>query len=90
MKTITFTYTKADGNVTSRTLMGYTEPTAFYEGTDVSNISPTAQAEYAVAADKLHTKYLSALASLRNEFDINHSYRRFTASKVTDISVEHI
>ena len=90
MKTITFTYTKADGKQTNRVLMSYTEPNKFFEGTDVSELSDIAQVEFALKMDEAHKEYLDKITQIRNEFDLNHSYRRFYPENMTNIVVEHL
>lgn len=90
MKTITFTYTKSDGKQTKRVLMSYTEPNKFYEGIDVSEISETAQVEFAMAMDAAYNKYLAEITGIKSQFDLTHSYRRFDADKMTALVREHI
>jgi hypothetical protein len=90
MKTITFTYTKSDGNSTKRVLMPYTEPSKFYEGVDVSELSDNAQVEFATRMDEAYDKYLSEMTRIKAEFDLVHSYRRFAPDKMTEIVVEHL
>ena len=90
MQLNTFTYTKADGTTSKRVLATMHSPTKFYSGTDISELSTEDQALYLVELDKLHSTFTEQVLQLNNKFDLNHRYRQFDASKITDLKTETI
>ena len=90
MQLNTFTYTKADGTASKRVLVTIHSPTKFYSGTDISELSTEDQALYLVELDKLRSTYIEQVFQLNNKFDLNHRYREFDASKITDLKTETI
>ena len=90
MQLNSFTYTKADGATSKRVLVTIHSPTKFYSGTDISELSTEDQALYLVELDKLRSTYIEQVFQLNNKFDLNHRYREFDASKITDLKTETI
>lgn len=87
MKTLTFTYTKKDGSVSSRTILALVEPTDKFAGIDLSEMDPTEASNFAAYANELHEKYVAALNELQVDYDLKHNYRQFLASGVSDLNV---
>jgi hypothetical protein len=85
MKTITFTYTKADGKSSARTLVVSNEPTKFVSGTDISELEAVDKAMYVEEVKKAKEIYLEMLKQINGEFDVKHNYRQFDPSRMTDV-----
>ena len=85
MKTLTFKYTKKDGSVSERTLLAMVTPGDKYAGIDVSELYPTEAEDFILEVKKAHEQFLMRLAFLQTKFDINHSYRQFLASGVSQL-----
>lgn len=90
MQLNSFTYTKADGTSSKRVLATMHSPTKFYAGTDITELSTEDQAIYLERMEWLHSQYVEAITKLNNDFDLNHRYRQFDASKITDLKTETI
>lgn len=86
MKTLTFKYTKADGSVSYRTLLVMVSPDSMYEGLDISELEPTEMADLEIQMNAAYQIYLNEISSIKEEFDIKHSYRRFDPKKMTEIN----
>lgn len=85
MKTLTFTYTKADGSTSERTLFAMVTPGNKYAGIDMTMMEPNEAAAFAQAAGEAYEEYLSKLEVLKAEFDVKHNYRQFLESGVSKI-----
>lgn len=85
MKSITFTYTKADNSVSRRTLVVSNEPGKFVSGTDISELSTEDQVLYIGEVEQARGIYLEMLKEINDRFDTNHNYRQFDASRMSDI-----
>lgn len=90
MQLNSFTYTKADGTSSKRVLATMHSPTKFYAGTDITELSTEDQAIYLERMEFLHSQYVEAITKLNDSFDLNHRYRQFDASKITDLKTETI
>jgi len=88
MKTLSFKYTKADGTSSNRVLAVMVSPNTMYEGIDMSSLEPVEMAMFEVAMDAAYTEYLNKITQIKDEFDLNHNYRRFDTDKMTDIVIE--
>ena len=86
MKTLTFKYTKADGSVSYRTLLVMVSPSTMYEGLDISELESADQAEFESLMSSAYNNYINEINTLKEEFDIKHSYRRFDPKKMTEIN----
>ena len=87
MKTIEFTYTKADGSVSTRMLVPVITPANYYEGIDVSQMPNDEFAAFAVAYSELREKQIKELQALQEGFDLKHNYRRFLTERMSNIVV---
>ena len=90
MQLNSFTYTKADGTSSKRVLATMHSPTKFYAGTDITELDTEDQAVYLERLEWLHSQYVEAITKLNDDFDLNHRYRQFDASKITDLKTETI
>ena len=85
MKSITFTYTKADNSVSHRTLVVSNEPSKFVSGTDISELSTEDRVLYIAEVEEARGIFLEMLKDINDKFDTNHNYRQFDPSRVTNI-----
>lgn len=88
MKTLSFKYTKADGTSTHRVLAVMVSPNTMYEGIDMTSLEPLDMAMFEKDMDAAYTEYLNKVTQIKDEYDLNHNYRRFDPSKMTDVEVE--
>ena len=87
MKTLTFTYTKKDGSTSERTLLAMVTPGGDkYAGIDISEIEPNVAAAFAKDAEILYRDYLNAMKELQTVYDLNHAYRQFLVSGMTNVT----
>jgi len=86
MKTLTFTYTKKDGSVSSRTLLAMVTPGDKYAGIDLSDMDEVEAAEFVAAANLLHQDFLEHMQDLQARFDLKHNYRQFLAGGMSSIT----
>ncbi len=88
MNTLTFKYTKANGTQSDRVLVIMVSPNTMYEGIDVSELSAEQQGEFIAVMNTVKDKYLKAIESIKSDFDLVHSYRRFDPTKMTNVVKE--
>lgn len=86
MQTLTFTYTKADGSSSERTLFAMVTPGNKYAGIDMTMMEPNEAAMFADKAAELHAEFVSNMQKLQAEFDLKHNYRQFLESGVSKIN----
>lgn len=87
---ISFTYRKANGEVSNRQLVPFTKPGRFFSGIDVSELSEEEQGRYLAALEKVREAYQIELAKLADTFDLNHRYRQFAEDRMTIINIEQV
>lgn len=90
MNILTFTYTKTDQSVSERVLVVSAEPNKMYKGTDISSLSQVDQAMYLDAVSSAKEVYLELIKHVNDKFDLNHNFRQFDPSKMTNIVREEI
>jgi hypothetical protein len=86
MQTLTFTYTKADGSSSERTLFAMVTPGNKYAGIDMTMMEPNEAAGFAQEAEALRLEYIMKLTSLQEKYDVKHNYRQFLESGVSKIN----
>jgi hypothetical protein len=90
MKLVTFKYSKANGDISNREVVECREPSQFFEGYDVSEMPNEDFAEFSLAYKILLDEHKSKIAALLADFDLNHSYRRFIAKNMSEVTTEHV
>lgn len=90
MKTLSFSYTKADGKTSNRVIVVSNEPNKFYSGTDITELDAEDQGAYIAAVATAKELYLDMLKNINNTFDLNHNYRQFKPEGMADIVTEEI
>lgn len=86
MKTLTFKYTKKDNSVSERTLLAMVVPGDKYAGIDVSELDPYMAGKFMEEAEQAYNEFLDRIDSLQRQYDLNHNYRQFLASGVSELS----
>jgi hypothetical protein len=90
MKTLSFSYTKADGKTSNRVVVVSNEPNKFYSGTDITELDVEEQGAYIAAIATAKELYLDMIKNINNTFDLNHNYRQFKPEGMADIKIEEI
>lgn len=90
MKIKEFTYTKPNGEVSRRTLVELVSPTEHFEGVDISELDADSFVEFTTKMQQLEAEIYAKRMALYAEFDLSKSYRRFTPSRMADITVEYV
>lgn len=85
-----FTYTKANKEVSARTVLVISEPSNMLTATDISELSYEDQVDYARTISRIHDEYLNAIAQANADFDVNNRVRKFDPLKMTEVSYEWI
>lgn len=90
MQIKSFTYTKANNEVSHRDVLVMQEPSNMLLAVDISELSQERQAEYAVYMSKIHDEYLTKIAELNKEYDMLNRIRKFDPLKMTNVESEHV
>jgi hypothetical protein len=85
MKTLTFTYTKKDGSVSSRTLLVQSSPSDKYAGIDISDMDPNDAQNFISAMQFEYGQYLGMVKARLEVYDLKHNYRQFLPSGMNNI-----
>ena len=90
MKVLEFTYTKANGDVSQRTIIEVGTPTKLLSGIDISELEAEDVVELADRYNKLQTQFAEARQAMYAEFDLKYNYRNFEPDRMTEITSEFI
>lgn len=90
MKLVEFSYTKADGTSSKRAVIEVLQPTAHFEGIDVSQMPEDEFAEFTSEYRDLLEQQYNAKIAVMQKYDLKHNYRRFIPEKMTDVTADHI
>jgi hypothetical protein len=85
MKTLTFTYTKKDSSVSSRTLLVQSSPSDKYTGIDISDMDPNDAQDFISDMEFEYGQYLDMVKARLEAHDLTHNYRQFLASGMSNI-----
>lgn len=88
MKIKEFTYTKANGDVSQRTVVELVSPTEHIEGIDVSELDMDQYAEFVKRLRDLETQIYNQRMALYADFDLGNNYRRFIPARMTNVTTE--
>ena len=89
MKIKEFTYTKADGSVSSRTIVELVSPSQHVEGIDITELDMDSYAEFVQRLNELERVIYEMRTVLYSEFDLNNNYRKFVPERMTDVTTEY-
>lgn len=90
MKLLEFTYTKADGSVSTRAVIETSTPQKHVEGIDISDMPEEQFAEFTLAMRELKDKQHQDTMALLAAHDLKHNYRRFIPEQMTNIVTEYV
>ena len=88
MNFMTFTYTKADGKISTRAFLPLVVPNTMYEGIDISELDDDQQGDFVAQMEAIRSKYLAEMAVVQAAFDVKNMYRRFDSTKMTNVVKE--
>lgn len=90
MKVKEFTYTKANGEVSQRTLFVTQEPKTNVAGYDVSSLDFDEYAQVAMEFSEMLSRHKVELAELAAKYDLTHNYRQFIPDNMSNVTTETI
>ena len=90
MKIKEFTYTKPNGDVSSRALVELVSPTEHIEGIDVTGLDSDQYAHFILELKQLEDELYARRLSLYADFDLVHNYRRFVPARMTNVTTEFV
>jgi predicted transcriptional regulator YdeE len=90
MKFIEFKYTKDNGDVSSRALVVTQEPTDLFSGIDVTELPELEFEQFTREMRELKNRQYEETMQLIAKHDLNHNYRQFMPTKMTEVTVEII
>ena len=90
MKFLEFTYTKADGSISTRAVIELVTPTKFIEGIDVSQLPEADFAVLTAAMSEMKRVHHDETMELLESFDLKHNYRRFIPDNMTNVVTEYV
>lgn len=90
MKIKEFTYTKPNGDVSSRTLVELVSPTEHIEGIDVSELDMDQYSDFVTQLKQLEDEIYTRRMALYADFDLGNSYRRFVPARMTNVTTEFV
>lgn len=90
MKVLEFNYTKANGMQSERTVMVLQQPGEHYEGIDLSELDTESQVDFVAEYNQLYDQFRQQQLNLMAKFDLEHKYRKFIASNMQAVKVEHV
>ena len=88
MKVLEFTYTKANGDTSKRTVVEVAKPSKFIAGFDISEVDPEVMLELAAEYNALETQFAEARLALQVKYDIKHNFRQFDPDRMTNTTHE--
>lgn len=89
MKIKEFTYTKANGDVSKRTLVELVSPTDAFEGIDVSELDMDTYADFIAEMSEIEKQIYAMRTDLYAKYDLKHNYRKFLPSRMTDVTNDY-
>lgn len=90
MKTLNFTYTKENGEVSVREFVEVAKPSANYQGYDITEMDNEEYFEFAKEYNTLVDKHKQELADLLVTYDLKHTFKMFKPSNMSNITTEHV
>lgn len=86
-KLVSFTYTKADGKVSERTVIELKSPNNHMLALDVSELSEEDQMLMANEVATIYSALQEEIESIKHKYDAVHSYRQFDPLRMTNTRV---
>ena len=85
-----FTYTKTNGDASQRVLVQLITPSEHVEGIDVTNLDMDSYADFVQQLKVIEEELYNRRMKLYGDFDLQHNYRRFVPSQMTNVTTEFI
>lgn len=85
MKTISFQYTKENGEQSNRVFVPLSIPNENYFGVDITSLDIEDQVAFDEAMDLINEERLAKVRDLMVKFDVKHNFRTFKPSRMTDV-----
>lgn len=90
MKILNFTYTKADGSTSNRTVMPITTPSEGFFGIDLSEVEDEDLVSFVLAYERLYKEFQEKVDALLVSSDLKYNYRLFLQGNMSDIEHDEI
>lgn len=87
MKSMSFRYTKPDGDVSTRVFIPLVSPSANYFGIDISELSADEQLAMETQFKMIEDQKQAQLSELMQKFDIRHNFRSFSPERMQDVEL---
>lgn len=85
--TVTFTYTKSDGNVSDRNILVLKEAKSNLMGIDLQKLVDKAkEAHFIEKYKELKNRQYQELLTLMSEFDLDNQFRQFKPEGITNMT----
>jgi len=88
MKIVTFNYSKANGETSSRVVAVTGEPSKFVSGNDITEMDPKLVQTYFDKVNQAKLKYLQEITAINDEFNVT-KFRQFLPENMTDILIAY-
>lgn len=90
MKSMSFSYTKPNGDVSSRVFIPLVTPNANYFGVDISELSLEDQVAIELDFKDLEDERTKKVAELMSKYDIRHSFRTFSPERMNNVEFHEV
>lgn len=90
MKIMEFTYQKANGSITDRSVMVMSQPQEYIEGIDMSELDVEAQVEFVEEFNKLQDEFRQKQLLLMQKHDLLNRFRKFIPDNMSNVTVEYV
>ncbi len=89
MKILSFTYTKDNGDVSSRDFIPLVNPTAKnYFGIDITELDYEDQVFFSKEIQDIEDRKQAEIKAIMEKYDIAHAFRTFSPSKMSEVVME--
>lgn len=89
MKLVTFKYIKPNGEESNREVVEVSPVSKFFEGYDVTSMSPEDFTQFYVELNTLRDLQKQEMLNLISKYDLVHDYKRFVPERMSEVSQEH-
>lgn len=90
MKLKTFVYRDLKGKISNRTVLVVQEPTDKVAAIDVTEQDDETIVNFALAYETARQAFLTQVAALEKQYDLNHRFRQFFPDQMMDVSSEDL
>jgi hypothetical protein len=90
MKINQFTYTKASGDISKRTIIELVTPNTHVEGIDISGLDTSSQIALVKELNELETEISSMRLKMYQKYLVSDKYRRFTPERMSASVTQYV